>query len=562
MWGLLGLAAWFLVTFLYFPNLSVIGALFSSSHGNVISVARDLLSSSRVLAAIDDTLIVAGISVVTVSIVGIIQTFLLEAFRLRGRTVLTIAYAVPLVFGSVSAVTGYVMVYGPHGAVTIFLQEIFPSLPADWFSGMGAVIVVHTFTMTGYHFLFLRPAIRRVDFSVVEAARSLGVGVLPAFVRVVLPILRPMIVASLLMVLIAALGSFAAPNILGGGNFTMVGPLIQTLTKLGRPDMAAMLGVFLALVTIAGLIWALREERKANLFSTNKSGQPFRPITVKNPILRVSMHVVAYTFALINLLPLIMTAILSFSPIESIRNDTIGGGLTLEHYIEVFSNPTASKPLINSLMLCLVAIPIAISLGTLLSHFVDRHRSRATDVLQITFFLPYFLPGVLIALGFLIAFGQPTWLLGGQVLIGSFWILPMAYVIILLPTVVRFVRASYANMDPSLDDAARSLGAHSGRRFISVILPVLTPVLLQVAALSFNQTFDEYTISVMLYNVNNQPLGVAMGALAASTDPSLAGVTTAYIVINTVVALAVILFADRMAARSSRRLIGLTGARP
>lgn len=548
-------ATWFIVTFLYYPNVSVVLSLFMGDSEGIGKVVSDLFGSARVVGAIRDTLIVAAISVVTVNIVGVMQVLLLEAIEIRGRAFLKVAFAVPLVFGSVAAVTGYSMVYGTHGFLTQGLRTVIPTIPDTWFSGMFAVIFVHTFTMTGYHFLFLRPAIRRIDFSMVEAARSLGMGPVRALTSTVLPILRSTILAAVLMVLIGAIGSFAAPNILGGGNFTMVGPLINALTKLGRPDMAALLGIALAAVTVGLLVWALGAERKGAVFSPNKSAQPFRRVQLRNPALRTAAYVLAYALALINLAPLAVTLLMSLSPLEAIRTGTIGG-FTLEHYARAFTESSTLQPILNSLLLCAIAIPIALLLGTMFSHFLARSTWRVTDLVQVSLFLPYFLPGVLIALGFLVAFGVPNLLIGGQVLVGSFWILPLAYIVILLPTVVRFVGSTYAGMDPSLDDAARSLGASPMRRYFTVVFPVLLPVLFQVAALSFNQTFDEYTVSVMLYNVNNQPLGVAMGALASSLDPTLVGVTTTYVVLTTLVGMLVILFADRMAARASEHLNG------
>lgn len=550
--------AWFLLTFLYVPNASVVLSLFTG--GGFTETFTDLFGSDRVQRAIVDTLIVAAVSVITVNLVGITQVFLLEAIEIRGRGFLKVAFAIPLVFGSVAAVTGYQLVYGTSGFLTNGLQALIPGLPDTWFTGMFAVIIVHTFTMTGYHFLFLRPAIRRIDFSMVEAARSLGRSPVRALVSIVLPILRSTVFAAVLMVLIGALGSFAAPNVLGGGNFTMVGPLINSLAKLGRPDMAAMLGVALALVTVGLLVWALGAERKAAAFSPNKSAQPFRRMRIQNPIGRVLVHVLAYVLALVNFAPLAITLLMSLSPVEAIRTKSFGG-LTLENYITAFSTSSTLQPILNSLLLCAIAIPTALFIGSAFSHFLARARTRAVDIVQVSLFLPYFLPGVLIALGFLIAFGVPSLLLGGQVLVGSFWILPAAYIVVLLPTVVRFVRSTYAGMDPSIDDAARSLGAAPIRRYFSVVFPVLLPVLFQVAALGFNQTFDEYTVSVMLYNVNNQPLGVAMGTLATSVLPELVGIATTYVILTTVVGMLVILFADRMASRASERLNGVGAQR-
>jgi len=547
---------WFIVTFLYWPNAVALKSVFLPDSGSVWESIQTLAASDRVVAALRNTLVVSLISVITVNIVGTLQVFLLEALDLRGLRFLTIAYALPLVFSSVSAITGYAMVYGSNGILTRALQTVFPALPDTWFTGMPAIILVHTFTMTGYHFLFMRPALRRVDFSMVEAARSLGMGVVPALLRVVMPIMRPMVLASVLMVFISSIGSFAAPNILGGTHFPMAAPLVMALSGLGRQDLAALLGLGLGLVAVILLLWALRAERRSQLFSSNKSHKPFERITLRKPAVRVAAYLVAYALAAINIVPLAATVLLSFSPLEAIRRGELSWTFTFEHYLDVFGTPSVLEPLKNSLVLCLIAIPIALVIGVFASYLIHRRRNKLTDILQISVFLPHFLPGILIAVGFMLAFGSPSALVAGQVLIGSYWILPLAYVVVLIPLTVRLTSAAFAGLDPALDDAARSLGAGPERRFFRVTLPILAPVLMQVAALGFNGTFDEYTLSVMLYNLNNKPLGVTLGALAATQDLDMVGITAAYVVLNTFISLAVVLFADRMAARASRRALG------
>lgn len=548
--------AWFVITFVYYPNVSIIRTVLRPQQGSVWSVIQEMWQSDKIRTGVVDTAIVTAVSLVTVTIVGVLQTFLLEAVEIRLRKLLIVAYAVPLVFGSVAAVSGYLTVFGQTGVLTKAIRAVVPAVPADWFSGMPAVILVHTFTMTGYHFLFLRPALRQVDFSMFEAARSLGMRPMAAMIRVVLPVLRPMLLAATLMVLIMSLGSFAAPNILGGGSFTMLGPLIKNLTGLGRPDMAAILGLLLGLVTIAMMIWSLRLENSSHLAQGSKTARPFQRLKLRNPVVNVVVHVIAYALVIINLAPLIVTALLSFSSAQAVRDGNLGQDLTLDNYRQILDMPSVSQPLINSLELCAVAIPIAMLIGTAVAHFSHKHNNRFTDLFQMSLFLPYFLPGVLIGLGLLLAFGGKALLVGGHVLVGGYWILPIAYIVLLLPTTTRFIRAGYAGLDPALDDAARSLGARSGRRFALITLPLLAPVLVQVAALGFNHTFDEYPVSVMLYNINNQPFGVAMGAMSSSIDPGVAGVLTAYVVVNTLFALAVVMLADRMSERASRRGVG------
>lgn len=555
--GLLAFA-WFAAVFLVYPNVAVIGATLTSENGGVTTVVSELFASERVREALRDTLVIAVVSTFTANLVGIAQALLLEAFHLPGRRVLSIAYAIPLVFGSVTAVSGYVLIYGSNGVVTTVLTTLFPALDPNWFQGMGAVIFVHTFTMTGFHFLFLRPAIRRVDFSLVEAARALGMGPIRALWQVVLPVLRPVLVSAIVLTFVSSVSSFAAPQILGGRDLTTIAPLIQSLLGLGRADMAAVLGLLMGLSTIALLWWALRQERRAATMVGGKSARPFARIELRSVIARTGVAVAAWALAAVNLAPLLVTVLMSLTPVSAIRRGVLSWELTTENYAQMLTLQSAAQPLVNSLTLSAIAIPAGLLIAWFAAHLSYRlRRTRAGELIQLTVFLPHFLPGVLIALGLIIAFGSASPLIGGQVLVGTYIILPLAYIIGMLPVMTRFLRASYAGLDPSLEEASRSLGAGPARTFLVALFPVLVPVAIQAAALSLNDSLGEYTVSVMLYNVNNQPVGVALGTLAASQNPDNAGLLSAYATTITLASLALVVVADRFAERASARYGGL-----
>lgn len=229
---------------------------------------------------------------------------------------------------------------------------------------------------------------------------------LPALFRVVLPVLKPTILASVLMAFISTLTSFAAPTILGGAELTMIAPMIQSLSGLGRMDMAALLGLLLGAATTVLLVWALRQERRSGAVMSSKTPRPFEPIRLRGRGTKFLAYGAAYLLAIVNLAPLVVTALLSLAPVEAIRRGEISPELTVEHYVRMLTNPTAYEPLVNSLTLAVLAIPLALVIGTVAAHLSYRSRRRFVgDVIQLTMFLPYFLPGILVALGFLIAFG-------------------------------------------------------------------------------------------------------------------------------------------------------------
>ena len=113
--------------------------------------------------------------------------------------------------------------------------------------GFAAVLMVHSFSMTSFHIIFVRGAVRRIDNSTIEAARALGAGSFRIFTQIGIPILKPAIYAATLLLFLGALGSHAAPFILGGRDFEMINSLIQVLNSIRRVDMAALLSLVLGL---------------------------------------------------------------------------------------------------------------------------------------------------------------------------------------------------------------------------------------------------------------------------------------------------------------------------
>ena len=144
-WLLVALIIWVAVAFIYTPILTVLKFAFAPDGQLSFGAIDELSGSRRVRAAVLNTLIVTGLSIITVNIIGIFQVAALEYLKIRGRGFLRLAYSTPLIFVSVAAATGYGFVYGQTGALTRMLQSFWPNLPNDWFSGIFAVVFAHTF---------------------------------------------------------------------------------------------------------------------------------------------------------------------------------------------------------------------------------------------------------------------------------------------------------------------------------------------------------------------------------------------------------------------------------
>ncbi len=536
---------WLAISFIYGPIWSVLKFAFAPE-GTVSFVALGELSGSRrVRSAIFNTLLVTGLSIVTVNVVGLFQVAVLEYLKVPGRGFLRLAYSTPLVFTSVAAATGYGFVYGQTGVLTRILQTFLPNLPNDWFSGTLAVVFAHSFLLSSFHFLFLRAAIRRVDYSIIEAARSLGAGNARAFVQVVLPVLMPTVLATTLLVAYKSLGSFAIPSVLGGQRYDMVTELILTLNSLRRQDMAAMLSIGLGIAVLFCIVSMQYVERRIDYTGGAKTPMPIQRVPVTGFALRLPVYGFAYLTAMIQLMPVFLVVLFSFAPAKSIGTQVIPTELSLDNYITVFTQGNAFVPLKNSVLMGLSAIAAGIAISLFVVTLVSRVRGRIANALDLTFMLPWILPAPFIAIGLILAYGGPSPLVFGSTLLGGYWILPIAYCIGAIPLMIRFLRASFVSLDPALSEAAQSLGAPAHYRFMRITLPLVLPVILLVSCMTLNTLMSEYSMSAFLFNVNNKPLSIALFEGARSPNPEQAAINMVYIVLIMALSLVTITLADK-----------------
>lgn len=522
--------AWFLFSFMIVPVISVLKTTFFVDGRFSFEAIGRLAESVRVRKSLFNTFTMAFCSVITVSIVGVFQILVTEYFKIRGAKFMEIAFMTPLMYGGISLVTGYNYIYSSDGIVTQFLTQIFPNMNANWFTGFTGVLFVHTFSMTTYHILFVKTAFRNIDYSTVEAAKSLGASSMKTFFKVAMPVIKPSLFSATILLILGAMNSFAAPSMLGGKNFYMINSMILTLNGLRSYDLSALLSLILALTCIVLLLIMNWLERKNSYISVSKVPTKIRKTKIRNPVLNVLVHGLAYLLTLIYLLPIVFIVLFSLGDVKSIVTNTFPKSFSLDNYIRVFSTAVTLKPFLNSVKLSLIAVAIVMFISIASSLAIRKKPGKATKVLEMTLLIPWILPATMLVVGMITHFSTPSPLVFGQVLLGGFWLLPIAYAVCKIPSSMRLVRASLYSINDSHEEAAHSLGGGAFYTFRRVVFPVIFPTAISTGAITFNGLLSEYTVSALLYNVNNVPLGIVLRSPEMSVDPNGEANTLVYVV--------------------------------
>lgn len=481
-----------------YPNLAVI----SGSVGHW----REFMESPSDVEALINTLIISVASVVAALAIGVPLAFLLTRVDFPGRRLLRAVATLPAALPPLVGVISFLFLYGDSGFVTRVVQDVLHLENAPWhLTGLGAIVFIHAYTMYVYVYLFVSAGLERYDTTLDEAAVGLGSSTFRRLRKVTLPLLTPAIAGSALLVFMNALGSFSAPYVFGGGTRVLSTQILNS--KLNDAiGLAYVETAVLALSAVAGLLLFRWIEGKGNYVASGK-GSVTR-YAVRSPLARIGTAILAGITVLILVLPHLMVVLVSFAKDGAWTTQLLPPVYTMENYVKLFSENQLWTPIANSVSMALLATAANVVFCFVAAYLIVLRKFRGRGVLEVLTALPWAIPATAIALGLLATFNKNDVATGRVLLVGTFWILPLAYFIRDIPLVASAVQGSLRQMDPSLESAARGLGASWGQTMWRVIVPAARPGLVAGALLAAVTAVGEFVASVVLYTHGNRPISI------------------------------------------------------
>ena len=464
--------------------------------------------------------------VVTVNVVGVSIVLLTEYFDIKGANILRAGYMTTMIYSGVALVTGYLFLYDRDGIITTQLVKMFPNMDRNWFSGFRAVLFTMTFACTSNHALFLRNAIRGIDYNTVEAARNMGAGPVKVLWKVVFPTLIPTMFSLTVMTFITGLCAMSAPTLLG---YDSINPEIVRLAGSSTADeafpqaRAALLSVMLAIFTVVLLTVLTAYESKGHYLSVSKTKAKLVKQKINSKAGNILAHIYAYVLFIIYMIPVVMIVIFSFQTYKAIRLKTLDltswtllnffGSRDYEYLTNrgtyklrkgaisgVFSNETTLAGIKLSFIMSAIAAALACVIVVVACSYIFKNRKKFTGkVLEYSLLFPWMLPTILICYSYRTFFNSESiFYVGGNNLYYAQnvrLLIVMAYTVTKLPFSLRMIKASFYAIDEELEEAARNLGSSPIWTFLKVKLPIILPSVLAVFALNFNALFTEYDMS-------------------------------------------------------------------
>ena len=535
--------------FMLLPCLNTLTSIFNTKNAagerDPFAVIRFFLAGSMG-KYVWNSLKLAILLVITVNVVGVSIVLLTEYFDIKGAKILRMGYMTTMIYSGVALVTGYMFLYASDGILTTALKNAFPGVNPTWFSGFNAVLFTMTFACTSNHMLFLRNAIRGIDYNTVEAARNMGARPFKVLWKVVFPTLIPTMFSLTVMTFITGLCAMSAPTLLG---YDSINPEIVRLAGSSSADeafpqaRAALLSIILAMFTIILLTVLSSYERKGHYLSVSKTKAKLQKQKITNPVWNILAHIYAYVLFIIYMTPVVMIIIFSFQTYSAIRLKKLdlshwtlinyfgrqdyeyltsrGKYKTREGSISgVFSNDATLGGIRLSFILSALAAALACVIVVVACNYIFKKRNKKSGVvLEYALLFPWLLPTILICYSYRTYFnGDSVWYVGNQNLYYAQnvrLLIVMAYTVTKLPFSLRMIKASFYSIDEELEDAAKNLGAGGLRTFLKVKLPIILPSVLAVFALNFNALFTEYDMSATFASTYGTSYAMVIQAMCA-----------------------------------------------
>ncbi|MDO4625995.1 MAG: iron ABC transporter permease [Pasteurellaceae bacterium] len=520
--------------FIVYPTLAIFMSMFYDGETFAPQQIFRILGQNYILRIIINSLSLS-------TFVGIFSTLFGFAFALYTTRIARKTAFIGKLFSILPIVTppfvvglGVTLMLGRSGYLTEFMEHYLGFTNANWLYGFSGIAIAQILALSPISFMILDGALKSIHPSIEEASYTLRANRYQTFYQVILPLLRPALANSFLIVFIQSLADFSNPLVLGG-NFDVIATQIyfyiagSQLDYASASTLGSMLLIFSLLIFIVQYIWI------SNRSYVTVSGKSYRgdvqelPSGLKWTIIVTLIAWIAFNLALYG----------SIFYGSFTVNWGVDYTLTLRNYGLLFGqgfSDGAWPSLLNTIFYAAIAAPLTALFGLLIAYIVVRKEFQGKKTLEFLTMLCFAVPGTVAGVSYILAFNSaPLYITGTSIII------IISMVMRDLPIGMRSAIAGLRQLDKSLDEASLSLKGNSLKTLYYIVLPLLKPALLSALITSFVRAMTTVSAIIFLVTADTR---VATAYILNRVEDGEYGIAIAYGSILIVVMLSIILFFD------------------
>jgi iron(III) transport system permease protein len=510
---------WLIAAAAALPVLGVAANLFAGSGAALGHLAATILPEIIV-----NTLVMMALVALGTGLIGIACAWVVTMCRFPASHVFEWALLLPLAMPAYIIGYAYTDFLDFAGPLQSALRTSFGWRRGDyWFPNihsLGGASAMLALVLYPYVYLMARAAFLEQSVCVLEASRVLGAGPWRRFARVAVPLARPAIAAGIALALMEALADFGTVQYFGVQTFTTA--IYRTWFGMGDRVAAAQLSTALLVVMFTLLALERVSRGQARVYHTSRRYRRLAPTPL------AGIHAIAAF--IVCALPVLLGFVLPMAILFRLHLDA-GESLLARQFLRLAG---------NSLALAVLAAIATMAAALVLGYGLRRARDAWTRVAIQIATMGYAIPGTVIAVGTMIWLARfdnalDAWLRAtigvssGLLVSGSILALIVAYLVRFMSAAVAAVDSGLGRITPSMDDAARTLGAGPARLMRQVHAPIMKGSVLTGAVIVFVDVLKELPATLLVRPFNFDTLAIRVYAFAS--DERLAQASTAALAI-------------------------------
>ncbi|GAA5042658.1 iron(III) transport system permease protein [Thermocatellispora tengchongensis] len=498
---------------------------------------RDLLTDPAWWSAVGNSAAFAALTTVSSVLFGVGAAVLLTRTNVPFRRLFAGVLILPVMLPGLVLIVGWMAMWAPSGYVSSWLEiNTVLWFPVDLYTLPGMALVATTVAAPTV-FLFCRTTVLAIDPALEDAARSAGAHPLRALVSVTVPLLRPAVLNSALLVFAVSFEVLGLPLILGFSNdITFVSTYLYDNWINAAPPNQGLVsaGAVFLLLCVSGLL-VLRNRLVGDVsrYTTVTGKATGTRVVDLGPVRWPLAAVFATVLGVLVVVPLAGVVMSAFTSILT-PYITPWSVLTTANFAAIAGNPIWSESIVNSLLIAGVGGLLATAAIAVVSVVAHRSAFRFRGSLQQAVVWPRMMPGLVTGMAFFWSFAilDPS----GAVR-GSLWGIGLAFAVRSLALGYGVFYPALAAIGEDLDRAARTSGATWWQASVSVVLRLSAPAMAACFVLLFVSMLNDADPAVFLVTDRTPVMGLTMLQLAAT---STGGAVAAFGVIQMVITLAVL----------------------
>jgi len=493
------------------PVLMLLAGSFSEGFGTFqgFTTAKyvEAYTDPELAAILLDTSIFTLGSAVVATLLALFLAYVNTRTDIPFKSFFGIISIIPMMIPHILFSVSWVLLLNPsNGILNRYLMGLF-GLDKALFNiySMKGMILVEGLLDMPIAYLILAPAMSAFDVSLEESSRACGAGNFRTLTRVTLPVLRPALLASVILVIVKALASFAVPSVIGTpGRIYVLSTHIYRIIATGFSadyGLAAAVGLS-ALVASILLVYLYRYLTSESERYVTVSSRGFKPALIdlkrsKYPLLGV-IGLLSFVLILLPVLVLFYTSMLPYVMVPDAKAFSL---MNWKNWEEVLRDPISLLSLKNSLTLGLGGATLGVILSIFVAYVIVKVRTTASGILESLTFLSFSFPGIVIGVGFM-------WFFIRTPLYATIWALLIGYIAAYLPYGVRPLSSAFVQIHSALEESSKVCGASSLTTLRRIVIPLLIPGIVSGWILMASMFLRELTLSVVLSRPGTEVLAV------------------------------------------------------